>query len=177
MSDSKSYFASRLKRLSAWWHHHGLRGSASPVLTATVFVSWRGQYLTPTESTPINRSPKNLLLVITSPTPTAVPDLVQIRVASGRMGEIWRKFIYVGLYIYLYLFTWTHLQVKPVDGFSRLMTKTTRTLARIFLQLLDRFWLNLARWCMLVHSAWSKVQIFNFRQYYMAGRRHLAKML
>ena len=35
----------------------------------------------------------------------------------------------------------------------------------ISLQPSDRFWLNLARWCMLVPSAWRKVQIFNFRQY------------
>ena len=34
----------------------------------------------------------------------------------------------------------------------------------ISLQPFDRFWLNLARWCMLVPSAWRKVQIFNFRQ-------------
>jgi len=67
-----------------------LRGSASPVLTATGFVSGRGQFLTPTESTPLDRSPKNLLLVITPATPTAVPNLVQIRPrgASWRMSEI-----------------------------------------------------------------------------------------
>ena len=59
--------------------YHGLCGSASPVLSATGFVSGRGQFLTPTESTPPDRSPKNLLLVITSATPTALPNLVQIR--------------------------------------------------------------------------------------------------
>jgi len=70
--------------------HHGLRGSASPVLTATGFVNGRWQFSTPTESTPLDRSPKNLVRVITSPVPTAVPNLVQIRrwVASGQMGEI-----------------------------------------------------------------------------------------
>jgi len=70
--------------------NHGLRGSASPVLTATGFVNGRWQFSTPTESTPLDRSPKNLLLVITSATPTAVPNLVQIRLrgASGQMGEI-----------------------------------------------------------------------------------------
>ena len=72
---------------------HGLRGSASPVLTATGFVNGRWQFSTPhrpTESTPLDRSPKNLLLVITSATPTAVPNLVQIRPrgASGQMREI-----------------------------------------------------------------------------------------
>jgi len=71
---------------------HGLRGSASPVLTATGFVNGRWQFSTPppTESTLLDRPPKNLLLVITSATPTAVPNLVQIRQrgASGQMGEI-----------------------------------------------------------------------------------------
>ena len=59
--------------------YHGLRGSASPVLTATGFVNGRWQFSTPTESTPLDRSPKKLLLVITSATPTAVPNLMQIR--------------------------------------------------------------------------------------------------
>ena len=70
--------------------YHGLRGSGSPVLTATGFVNGSWQFSTPTESTPLDRSPKNLLLVIMSATPTAVPNLVQIRPrgASGQMGEI-----------------------------------------------------------------------------------------
>ena len=60
--------------------HHGLRG----------IVNGRWQFSTPTESTPLDRSPKKLLLVITSATPTAVPNLVQIRPrgATGQMGEI-----------------------------------------------------------------------------------------
>jgi len=37
--------------------HHGLYSSASSVLTATGFVN--GQFSIPTESTPLNRSPKN----------------------------------------------------------------------------------------------------------------------
>ena len=41
------------------WHtYHGLRGSASPVLTATGIVNGRWQISTPTESTPLDRSPK-----------------------------------------------------------------------------------------------------------------------
>ena len=68
-----------------------MHGSASPVLTATGIVSGRGQFLTPppTESTPLDQSPKNLLLVITSATYTAVPNLVQIR-PWGILGK-WVK--------------------------------------------------------------------------------------
>ena len=63
---------------------------------ATGFVNGRGQFLTPTESTPLDQSPKNWLLVVTSATPTSMPNLVQIRPwgASGRMDEIWQKIIY-----------------------------------------------------------------------------------
>jgi len=70
--------------------NHGLRGSASPVLTATGLVNGRWQFSAPTESTPLNRLPKNLSHVIMSATPTAVPNLVYIRPrgASERMGEI-----------------------------------------------------------------------------------------
>ena len=70
-------------------NNHGLRGSASPVLTATDFVNGRWQFSTPTESTPFDRSPK----IGTGDYvggPTAVPNLVQIRPrgTSGQMGEI-----------------------------------------------------------------------------------------
>jgi len=56
----------------------------------------------PTESTPLDRSPKNLVQVIMLAAPTAAPNLVQIRRwgDSGQMGEIKRNF----LFIYLYLF-------------------------------------------------------------------------
>jgi len=54
--------------------NHRLHGSASPVLTATGFVNGKGQFSIPTESTPLNRSPKKLSQVIMSATPTAVPN-------------------------------------------------------------------------------------------------------
>ena len=72
--------------------HHGLRGSASPsCVNGDWLCQWERAIFDPaTESTPLDRSPKNLLLVIKQATPTAVPNLVQIRprVASGQMGEI-----------------------------------------------------------------------------------------
>ena len=76
-------------------------------------------------------TPWPIMLVITSATPTAVPNLVQIRPqgTSGQMGEIQRKFC---LFIYTF-FSWTHLKVRPADGFSRLMAQTTRTRARMCL--------------------------------------------
>jgi len=48
---------------SANWRtsFHGLRGSASPGLTATGFVNGKGQFRPPTESTPLDRSPKKFV--------------------------------------------------------------------------------------------------------------------
>ena len=77
-----------------------------------------------------NVAPKNLLLVITSATPTAVPNLVQIR-PRGLLGK-WVKYNKF-FFIYLYFFSSTHLQVRPADGFSRLMAQTTRIRARMCL--------------------------------------------
>jgi len=81
-------------------------GSASPVLTATGFVTGRGQFLTPTPtvSTPLDRLPKNLLLVITS----AILCLCQIWCKSVHRGLLakWVKYNenFICLFIYLYLF-------------------------------------------------------------------------
>jgi len=89
-------------QLSSWWYH-GLRGSASPVLTATGFVSGRGQFLTTHKSQhPLTDHQKKLLLVITSATPTAVPNLVQIHPwgASGQMGEINENLFHLFIYTF-----------------------------------------------------------------------------
>ena len=74
---------------------HGLRGSASPVLTATGLVSGRWQL-----STPHDRLRKILLQVITPAAPTAVPNFVQIR--PWGLLDKWVK--YNENFIYLYLF-------------------------------------------------------------------------
>jgi len=75
-------------------HCHGLRGSASRVLVNSDWACrWEGQNLIPTELTPVNQSSKNLSQVITSVTPTVVPNLVQIRPrASVQMGEFIYRF-------------------------------------------------------------------------------------
>ena len=55
----------------------------------------------PTESTPLDRSPENLLLVIMSATPTAVPNLVLIR-PPGLLGK-WVKYN-ENFYLFIYTF-------------------------------------------------------------------------
>jgi len=74
--------------------------------------------------TPIDRSPKILLLMITC-------QIWCKSVHGWLLGE-WVKYnenFY--LFIYLYVFSGTHLKLRPVDGFSRLMAQTTRTSARV----------------------------------------------
>ena len=63
-----------------------------------------GNFRPTTESTPLDRSPKNLLLEITSVTPTAVPNLVQIR-PRGLLGK-WVKYNenFINLFIYTFFF-------------------------------------------------------------------------
>jgi len=117
-------------RTGIWSSHQGLRGSAGAVLTATGFVNGRGQFSTPPPgSTSLDRSPKNLLLVITSATAMAVPNLVQIRPRGGGLLAKWVK--YNQIFTYLFIpFLGTHLQVSPVDGVSRLISQTTRSRAK-----------------------------------------------
>ena len=70
--------------------YHRLRGSASPVLTATGFVNGRWQFSTPHRINTPWPITKKLVQMITSAARTAAPNLVQIRRwgASGQMGEI-----------------------------------------------------------------------------------------
>jgi len=94
--------------LSEWWS--GSTGSTCPIHYTGTHVSQAAQYrqpcvnsywlcqweraiFDPTESTPFNRSPKTkktLLLLITSATPMAVPNLVQIHPqwASGSISPV-----------------------------------------------------------------------------------------
>jgi len=57
-----------------------------------------------------------------------VPNLVKIRTREGVLGK-WVK--YNEIFIYLFTpFSGTHLPVRLVDGFSRLMAQRTRTRAK-----------------------------------------------
>jgi len=82
-----------------------------------------GNFRPPTESTPLDRSPKNLVQVIKLPL-----RLCQIWCKSFD-GGLLGKWVKYNEFFYLYFFSWTHLQVRPVNGFSRWMAQTTRTRA------------------------------------------------
>ena len=88
-----------------------------------------GNFRPPTESTPLDQSPQNLVQVITSAAPIAVTNLVQILRwgAFGQMGEIQRKFF---LFIPFFMNSptgQTRRRIFTLDG------STTRTRARMCL--------------------------------------------
>ena len=70
------------------------------VLTATGFANGRGQFLTHRESTPLDRSPKNLFLVITSATRMAVPNLGANPSTGGFLAHGWNV---TKIFIYLFI--------------------------------------------------------------------------
>jgi len=72
-----------------------------------------GNFRPPQNLYPLTDHQKNLVQVITSVAPTAVPHLVQI-LWWGLLGK-WVKYNLI-FFINTFL-SWAHLQVRPVDGF------------------------------------------------------------
>jgi len=64
-----------------------------------------GNFRSPAESTPLDRSPKHLVQVITSAAPKAVPNLVEIR-PRGLLGKLLVK--YNEIFIYFIIYTFFH---------------------------------------------------------------------
>ena len=123
--------------------YHGLRGSASPVLTATGFVNGRWQFSTPHRI----HTPWPITKKFVASDYVGDPYGCAKFGANPSTGGFWANGwnITKNFFIYLYLFSWTHLQVRPADGFSRLMAQTTRIRARmcllgVSLTLLPIFW-------------------------------------
>jgi len=60
------------------------------------------------------------------------------RGASRQMGEIYAK-----IFVAIYLFSETHLQVRPCGRFLRAMAQTTRSRARMCLLGIKKFEINI----------------------------------
>ena len=89
----------------------------------------KGNFRPPTETTPLNRSPKICHRWLRR-RPLQLCQIWCTSVHGGLLGK-WLK-ITKFLFIYT-LFSGTHLQVRRVDGFLRMMAQTTRTSARMCL--------------------------------------------
>ena len=94
---------------------------------------WEMAIFDPTESTSLNRSPKYLSQVITSATLYDCAKLGAYPSMGEREGLLGTWVKYNQNYFCLYPFFGTHLQVRPVDVFSRMTAQTTRTRARMCL--------------------------------------------
>jgi len=106
-----------------------------PCVNGDWLLNVRGQFSTPPPHkihTPWLIT-KKLLLVITSATLTAVPNLVQIRIRGAFWANGWNIMNFKKIFNSLYLFLGTHLQVRPIDGFSGSTAQTTRTRVRVCL--------------------------------------------
>ena len=73
--------------------------STNPPTAVSLYVS--RAIFDPTESTPLDRSPKNLLLVITSATANGCAKFVEKSVHGGLLGK-WVKYDIFKIYLYLF---------------------------------------------------------------------------
>ena len=115
--------------------YHRLRSITSPVLIATGFVNGRGQSLTPQNPHPLTdhqKLKKTLLLLITSATPMAVPNLVQIHPqwASGSISPVADGVPVCKKMCAKFLFTfWHNRKEAPLSPRDRTMRRVSWNLA------------------------------------------------
>ena len=110
--------------------YHRLRGSASPVLTATGFVNGKGQFSTPHRID----TPQPITKIFVTGDYVGDPYGCAKLGAYPSTGGFWTHGWNITKIIFIYAPFWgTHLQVRHVDRFSRIMAQTTRTRARMCL--------------------------------------------
>ena len=112
-----------------WQDYHGLRGSASPVLTATGFVNGRWQFSTPHRI----HTPWPITKKFGTGDYVRGPYGCAKFGANPSMGGFWANGWNITIFFIYTFFSSTHLQVRRDDGFSHLMAQTTRTRARMCL--------------------------------------------
>jgi len=113
---------------SMFHYHHRLCGSASPMLTATDFVIGKGQFSTPTVSTP-STDHQTICHKWLCRRPLQLCKLSGNSSTAGVWAHGWN--ITKIIILFIPPFWGTHLQVRFVDGFSRTIAQTTRTRANI----------------------------------------------
>ena len=112
--------------------------TASPVLTTTGLVTGRGQLSTThTEFTPLNRSQKfGTGDYVSGPYGCAK---FGANMPTGALGK-WVKYITIFIYWFILFYLRTNLQVRPVDGFSRLVAH------KMIVLWLKRWYYSASRW-------------------------------
>ena len=123
--------ATAAKKHTWMWNYHRLRGSASPVLTATGFVNGKVQF-----STPPHRidTPQPITKKFVTGDYVGDPYGCAKLGAYPSKGGFWAHGWNITKINFVYTpFLGTHLQVRHRDGFSRMMAQTTRTRARMCL--------------------------------------------
>ena len=113
---------------------HLLRGSGSTVLTATGFVNGNHWFSPPHKLYPLQPIAKEICQRWLRRQPLPVCQIWCKSAHGGLLGKCvkYNQNFYFVIYVYP-LFLRTHLQVRPIGRFSRLMAQTTRTHARMCL--------------------------------------------
>jgi len=102
--------------------NQGLRGSASPVSTATGFVNGRTIF-DPTQNPHPLTDHQKFVASDYAGNPYGCAKFVANPPTGGLLDE-WVKYNKNFTYLFIYTFlSGTHLQVRPVEGFSRLWLK------------------------------------------------------
>jgi len=92
-----------------------------------------GNFRPPTESTPLDRSPKTFVASDYVGDPYGCAKFGANPSTGGFWANGWNITNFIYLFINTFFHQLMHLQVRPVDGFSRLMAQTTRIWARMCL--------------------------------------------
>ena len=109
---------------------HMLRGSAKPCVNGHWLSQWEMAIFDPPQNRHPSTDHQKICHRWLCRRPLRLCQIRCISVHGGRLGT-WVK--YNQNYFYLCPFSGTHLQVRHVDGFSRMMAQATRTRARMCL--------------------------------------------
>ena len=113
--------------------HHRLNGSSSPVLTETSLSYGKAKNSTPHRiKTPDPIEIKFGRVDYVSKGTRHAKFYANSSKGRGLPGK-WVKYTQKFFYLYIDLFSETHLQVRPFGGFLRAMAQTTRSRARMCL--------------------------------------------
>ena len=110
--------------------NHRLRGSASPVLTTTDFVNGKGQFSTPTESTPLTDHQKICHRWLRR-RPLRLCQIRCLSVHGGHLGT-WVKYNHLYLFLRNSPTVQTHRRIFTHDGSNDAVSRKDVPFLKIF---------------------------------------------